>query len=273
VTALVAYLAATIVTGAILARPTGWFRPAGAVRPSSDLADQARKIQAVLSSLAGFAVTSIVLLISLSGNRLDVQAERSVELIVLLVVSYLGFVVGAIMYAHTEPCRTRTGVDLLPAQHALASAQFYRSITSGWLALAPLIAILGVDRLTIFVLALLFIAVPGAWIFHSANLVGLGFAESRFVVLELLAGLGGAFAFAVLVHFVPQLRSPDAVLFLVGAGAALGANAHFAFHTSRALSDMLPESVASRLRMVVSLDSHASQVLMAFTWLGIAGLI
>ena len=272
-TALIAYIVVTLLTGAIVARATGWNRPPGPVKPGIDLADQARKVQAVLSSLAGFAVTSIVLLITLSGNRLDMQAQRSVDLIALLVVAYLGFVVGAIMYAHTEPCRSRSGVDLLPAQHAVASAQFYRSIIQGWLSLGPLIAILGVDRLTTFVLALVLIAILGGWVFHTANLAGLGYAEPRFVAVAPLAGLVGAFAFAGLVHFLPQLRSSDAVLFLVGAGAALGATAHFVFHTARTVGEDLPVFVVRRLRVIVAFDSHASEVLMAFMWLGVAGLI
>lgn len=271
--ALIAYIVVTAVTGALVARFTRWDQPPGPVRTSVDLADQARRVQSVLTGLAGFAVTSIVLLITLSLNRLDVQPQRSVDLIALLVVAYLGFVVGGIMYAHTEPFRSPLGIDLLPAQHAVASAQFYRSIIQGWLALGPLIAILGVDRLTTFVLALLLIAILGGWVFHTANLAGLGCAEPRFVAVAPLVGLGGAFGFAALVHFVPQLRSTDAILFLVGAGAALGATAHFAFHTARTLGDELPDFIVRRLRAIVSIDSHASEVLMAFLWLGIAGLI
>ncbi|HEY7623487.1 MAG TPA: hypothetical protein VIA63_00520, partial [Candidatus Limnocylindria bacterium] len=162
-TALIGYIVVTLVTAAIVARLTDWTSPPAPVRPTTDMADQARKVQAVLSSLAGFAFTSVVLLITLSGSRLDPQAQRTVDLIVLLFIAYLGFVVGAIMYAHTEPLHTHDGVDLLPAEHAIASTQFYRSITQGWLALGPLIAILGVERLNLFVLAILLIAVFGGW--------------------------------------------------------------------------------------------------------------
>lgn len=271
-TALIAYVVVTMLTGAIVARFTRWGGPPGPVRANLDLADQARRVQSVLSGLAGFAVTSIVLLITLSGNRLDVQAQRSVDLIALLVVAYLGFVVCGIMYAHTEPLRSH-GVDLLPAQHAVASTQFYRSIISGWLALAPLIAIVGVDRLTTFVLALLFLAVFGGWIFHSANLAALGYADRRFVTFTPLVGVVGALAFAGLVHFVPELRSTDAVLFLVAVGAMLGATAHFVFHLSRTVGIDLPQFVVTRLRTIVAIDAHASEVLMAFLWLGVAGLL
>jgi hypothetical protein len=272
-TALVAWIVVTLLTGAVVARFTGWNRPPVPLRASTDLADHARKFQAVLSSLAGFAVTSIVLLITFSGNRLDVQSESSVDLIALLVVAYLGFVVGGIMYASIEPVRTRTGVDLLPAQHAVASTQFYRSILSGWLALGPLIAIVGVERLTRFVLALLLIAILGGWIFHGANLTTLGYGERRFVTFAPLVGLAGAFVFAAVVHFVPQLRSTDVVLFLTGAGAVLGATAHFVFHSLRTVAEDLPGYVTRRLHVLVAVDSYASQVLMAFLWLGIAGLL
>jgi len=212
-------------------------------------------------------------LITLSGGRLDVQAQRSVDLIALLVVAYLGFVVGGIMYAHTEPIRTRDGTELLPALLAVASAQFYRSIISGWLALGPLMALVGVERLTTFVLALLFIAIFGGSIFHTANLTALGYADKQFSTLTPLVGLAGALAFAALVHFVPQLRSTDSVLFLIGAGAAIGATAHFVFHGMRTAGEDLPLGVVRRLRMIVAADSHASEVLMAFTWLGVAGLL
>ena len=272
-TALIAYIVVTVLTGAVMSRLAHWDRPPVPARPTADLADTARKVQAVLSSLAGFAFTSVVLLITFSGGRLDVQAERSVDLIALLVVAYMGFVVGGIMYAHTEPIRTTGGVELLPALLAVASAQFYRSIVSGWLALGPLIAIVGVDRLTTFILALLFIAIFGGSIFHTANLTTYGYADKRFATVAPLLGLGGAFAFAGLVHVVPELRSTDSVLFLVGAGAALGATAHLVFHGARMAGEDLPLGVVRRLRAIVAADAHASEVLMAFLWLGVAGLL
>jgi len=273
-TALIGYILVTVLTGAIVSRVAHWDRAPAPARVSADLvADTARKVEAVLSSLAGFAFTSVVLLITLSGSRLNVQAQGSVDLIALLVVAYLGFVVGGIMYAHTEPIRTKTGVELLPAQLAVASAQFYRSIISGWLALGPLIAIVGVDRLTTFVLALLFIAIFGGSIFHTANLTALGYADKRFATVAPLPGLAGAFGFAGLVHFVPALRSTDSVLFLIGAGAALGATGHFVFHGLRTAGEDLPLIVVRRLRAIIAADSHASEVLMAFLWLGVAGLL
>lgn len=135
VNAALAYLVVTVLSGLVIGRLTGWTRPPEPARATLDLADTARKVQSVLSSLAGFAVTSLVLLITLAASRLDMHEERSVDLIALLVVAYLGFVVGAIMYAHTEAVVTATGLDLLAVQHAIASCQFFRSIVSGWLAL------------------------------------------------------------------------------------------------------------------------------------------
>jgi hypothetical protein len=272
-TALIGYIVVTLVTGAIVARFTGWRRPPGPARPTLELADTARKVEAVLSGLAGFAFTSVVLLITLSGSRLDPHAERTIELIALLVVAYLGFVVGAIMYAHTEPLTTPSGIDLLPAQHAVASAQFYRSIMSGWLALAPLVAIVGSQLLTTFVLGLLFLAIFGAWTFHAGDLASVGYAEPRFLVLVPLTGFVGAFGFAALLYFAPQLRSPDSVLYLVAAGATLGASAHFAFHAARAVGADLPDVVVRSLRAIIAADSHASAVLMTFLWLAVAGFI
>src|SRR5256885_16343750 len=96
--ALVAYFVALVLTFPVVRGAMRLGEPRTAVRTTSDLADQSRKIEAVLSGLAGFAFTSVVLLITLTGNRLDVQ--RYVDLIALLVVAYLGFVVAAIMYAN-----------------------------------------------------------------------------------------------------------------------------------------------------------------------------
>src|SRR4051795_5158196 len=100
--ALVAYLVVTLITGFVMTLVTDIRRRPDPRRVTLDAPDTARKVQSVLSSLAGFAVTSLVLLITLSGSRLDMHVERNLDLIVLLVVAYLGFVVGAIMYAHTE---------------------------------------------------------------------------------------------------------------------------------------------------------------------------
>ena len=271
--AFIGYLVVTIVSGAVVGRLTGWARPPDPRRTTLDLADTARKVQSVLSSLAGFAVTSLVLLITLSGNRLDMHLELSIDLIALLVVAYLGFVVGAIMYAHTEPVVTPDGLDLLAAEHAIASGQFFRSIVSGWMALGPLVAILAVDRLTIFVLGLLLLAVLGGWIFHAANLTTLGYGERRFALIAPTVGLAGAFGFAVLVHYVPGLKSTDSVLFLVAVGAALGAGAHFFFHATRLAGEAFPPVIARWMRAIVLADAHADVVYVAFLWLAIAGFI
>lgn len=271
--ALLGFLVVSVVTGAIVARLTDWGAPPTPRRATVDLADNARKLQAVLSSLAGFAVTSLVLLITFAGIRLDPNEERTIALIALLVVAYLGFVVGGIMYAHTEPIIARDGTDMLAVQHATASTQFYRSIVQGWLALGPLVAIVGVDRLTVFVLALLLIAVLGGWIFNAANLTAIGYATPKFAVLSPVLGLAGAAGFAVLTRFVPTMHHPDSVLFLVGAGAAMGATAHFLFHAARLIGADVPSRVTRWLRAVASADAHASVVLMAFQWLAIAGFI
>lgn len=271
--ALLGFLAVALLTGAVVARVTHWGAPPVPRRSTLDLADTARKLQSVLSSLAGFAITSLVLLITFSGNRLDIHAERSIELIALLVVAYLGFVVGGIMYAHTEPLVARDGTDLLAAQHATASCQFYRSIISGWLALGPLVAIVGVDQLTTFVMGLLLLAVAGGWIFHAANLTALGFADARLALLSPTLGIAGAIAYGLVARAVPGMHSPDAVLFLVGAGAALGASAHFTFHLGRLAGDGVPSVVLRWLRAFVLADAHASVVLMVFLWMALAGLI
>lgn len=271
--ALLGFLVVSLVTGALVARLTHWSAPPGPRRATLDLADSARKLQSVLSSLAGFAITSIVLLITFAGSRLNPAEERTIDLIALLVVAYLGFVVGGIMYAHTEPIVARDGTDMLAIQHATASTQFYRSIVQGWLALAPLVAIVGVDRLTTFVLALLLIAVLGGWIFNAANLTAIGYATPRFAVLSPMLGLAGAGVFAVLTQVVPTMHHQDSVLFLVGAGAVMGATAHFLFHAARLVGDGVPSWATRWLRALASADAHASVVLMAFQWLAIAGFI
>jgi hypothetical protein len=271
--ALIGYLLVTVVSAVLVGRFVGADRPPDERRATLDLPDTARKVQSVLSSLAGFAVTSLVLLITLSGSRLDMTDERNVDLIALLVVAYLGFVVGAIMYAHTEPIVTATGLDLLATQHSIASGQFFRSIVSGWFALAPLVAVLGVERLTVVVLGLLLLAVFGGWIFHAANLVSLGYSELRFSVLAPLAGIVGAGLFGLLVHQVPGLRTPDSVLYLVVVGALLGANAHFFFHGARLTGVSFPPFLARRIRLIVLADAHASVIYVAFLWLAIARII
>ena len=271
--ALLGFLAVSLLTGTVVARVTGWGRPPGARRATLDLADTARKQQAVLSSLAGFAVTSLVLLITFSGTRLDVHDAATVSLIALLVVAYLGFVVGAIMYAHVEPIVAGDGTGMLAAQHATASCQFYRSIVSGWLALGPLVAIVGSPQLTAFVLALLLLAIFGGWIFHAANLVALGYAEVGMVLLSPLLGIAGAFGYAALAQVFPSLRATDSVLFLVAAGAAMGATAHTLFHASRVVGADIPRPALRWLRAILSVDAHASIVLTAFMWLAVAGLI
>jgi hypothetical protein len=271
--ALMGYLVVTLVTSLVVGRLIRVRQPPDGRRPTLDLPDVARKVQSVLSSLAGFAVTSLVLFITLSGSRLDMTDDRNVDLIALLVVAYLGFVVGAIMYAHTEPVVTDTGLDLLATEHAVASGQFFRSIVSGWFALGPLVAILGVERLNVVVIGLLFLAVLGGWIFHAANLIALGYGEFRFAVLAPLTALVGAGLFAALVQASPGLRATDSVLFLVVVGALLGASAHFLFHALRLAGPALPSLVARWIRPILLADAHASVVFVAFLWLAIARLI
>ena len=63
------------------------------------------------------------------------------------------------------------------------------------------------------------------------------------------------------------------MLFLVGAGATIGASAHLFFHTTRLAGDSIPGSLGRWMRAVVLGDAHASVVLMAFLWLALAGYL
>src|SRR5437867_3329876 len=88
---------------------------------------------------------------------------------------------------------------------------------TGWTHLP--VAVLGVERLSSFVLFLLLLAVGGGWIFHVSNITALGFGERRFAFVAPTLGIAGAIAYAILVRVAPGLRSDDSLLFLVGAGA------------------------------------------------------
>jgi hypothetical protein len=120
---------------------------------------------------------------------------------------------------------------------------------------------------------LLLLSVLGGWIFHVANITALGYSERRFALVAPTVGIAGAAAYALLVQAMPGPRSDASLLYLVGIGATMGATAHFVFHALRPFGGAIHESVARWIRPLVLTDAHASVVLMAFSWLALAGWI
>jgi hypothetical protein len=104
-----------------------------------DLGDNARKMVTISSSLAGFTITGVVLLLSFAREPGGVETPLSVA-VGMFLVAFMGLIAGALMYANQAPEDVvYFGVSLQTLQYSITTMMFFRSIFFGLLAngLAP----------------------------------------------------------------------------------------------------------------------------------------
>jgi hypothetical protein len=229
----------------------------------------------IVGSLAGFAFTGVVLVVTLVRDR-PAAAQVSLDtVIIMFLVAYLYWIGAAFLISYLP--HVGTSGDFVQRVHfSLASTIEYRNVFLSWFALLPLLQANGLARLV----PVLYILLPVSLVLGSMLLSmatdGLGLLQFSETYLSAAVGTVLALGYAALVAFVvPSARSQYSALDLAvvifcvnGAGFALAALTPLA---SRYTS--VKQFYVRFGRQIVIADMHLTMTSLVFLWLALVGVI
>jgi hypothetical protein len=238
------------------------------------LGDTAKLHVGIMGSLAGFAFTGIVLVVTLARDRPGVGSSLD-TVVVMFLVAYLFWVGNAFLISYMP--HVDTSDDLEPRVHfSLASTIEYRTVFVSWFALLPLLEANGLDRLAY----VLYFLLPASLLLGSVIIAvaadGLGLLRVRETYLSGTVGTGLALAYTAIVAFaIPGARSSYSALNLTlvifcinSVGFALAA---FTSLSPRYAS--IKRFYKRYGRWIVIADMQLTMVSLGFLWLGVVGAI
>jgi hypothetical protein len=242
-----------------------------------DLGDNARKMVTISSSLAGFTITGVVLLLSFAREPGGIETPLTVA-VGMFLVAFMGLIAGALMYANqAPPGLVFSGISIQTVQYSITTMMFFRSVFFGLLALRPLVEAYGLNELARHVgWLVLVLAVVGGWTSSIAVLFRLGIVRVRAVVLvPLVSFLGCAAAAVIFSVWFPEARSEASALYLGYVLFALNA-VSFLSYTLLVTSLEHPRwgPVIARVWAAgVAVAAVISAMTIGFIWLATAGLL
>lgn len=229
----------------------------------------------ILASLAGFAFTGVVLVVTFAWDRPDVIGSSLDTVIVMFLVAYLWWVGGAFLISYTP--HADTSGDLVPRVHfSLASTIEYRTVFLSWFALLPLLEANGLGRLAY----VLYFLLPASLAFGSVLIAmaadGLGLLRVSETYLSAAVASVLALACTAIVALAgPAARSPHSTTHLAlvifclnGLGFSIAA-----------LTPLSPRYAGIERffkqhgRRIVVVDMQLTMVSLAFLCLSVIGLI
>jgi hypothetical protein len=238
-----------------------------------EVSELASRLVSIFGGLAGFAVTGIVLLVTLSRNVPDAGGTPLTTILTMFVVAYLGNFTVSVQLATVSSRVNPTGFDLGAAQYAGATISQY-FVFIGWLALRPLFETFGLIRMADVVSYFLVAAVaigygPLATILHRT-----GFASFRMIVLTPLIASLVSVAYFVVLRLSGIDRVPDATLALTIVGFIPGVFAQgvLAIMPILARSDRINGILAERAHLLILSYAVSVMVLIYFLLLSVLGL-
>ena len=239
------------------------------------LHDVAKQHVGVMAGLAGFALTGIVLVVTLARNRPDVPGSSLDTVIVMFLVAYLWWIGNAFLISYI-PHSEKSG-ELVPRIHfSLASTIEYRTIFLSWFALLPLLEANGLGRLSY----VLYFLLPASLLCGSAIIAmaadGLGLLRVWETYFSAAIGLALALAYAVIVAFAfPGARSEYSTLYLALVVFCINA----AGFVVAALTPLSPRYASIERfytqygRQIAIADMYLTMASLEFLWLGVVGAI
>src|SRR6266542_1967260 len=161
-----------------------------------NLVDVAGRQVVVLGGLAGFAVTNIVLLVSLTRERAQVAAESFTAVVTMFLVAYFFYVGTAVVMAFIprddplSPLRPRV-------QFVLAITLQYRTIFLGWFALGPLMTAFDLEVPAEALQWLLAVSAVIGTMFTGAVFERVGVLEAKEIASVCLLAIAGVALYAL----------------------------------------------------------------------------
>jgi hypothetical protein len=239
------------------------------------LADTAKLHVTIMGGLAGFAVTGIVLLVSLGRDRAEASAASFNTVVVMFIVAYFYYVGNAFLISYLPD--QETSGDLAPRVHfSLASTIEYRTLFVSWFALRPLLDTYGLDRPADILAVLLPLSLALGSVVIAMAADGLGLIRFKETYLSAAVGTALALIYGGIIQLVaPDASTADSALYLTIAIFCLNG----AGYAAAALTALSPRYAAIERfyqrhgRNVVLADMQLTMVSLAFLWLAVVGVV
>jgi hypothetical protein len=204
--------------------------------PAVSLADIAAKHVGLMSGLAGYAVTGMVLLVTLGRSISDTSGTAYTTVVTMFFISWMAYAGTAFLFAnmsdHDEEARRqpRHGFDVPAAQFAGAAATLEFAFGLGWLALRPLFLAFGLARLADLVSLVLVGVAIASYGLVAHQLHRSGFGPARIVIAMPLLTVAATLLYGLIAGLLGA-RSDQAALELIVVGFGFGALAFGFFVT------------------------------------------
>jgi hypothetical protein len=229
----------------------------------------------VMASLAGFALTGVVLVVTLAHDQPGVVGSLLDTVIVMFLVAYLWWVGNAFLISYVP--QDKTSGELVPRVHfSLASTIEYRTVFLSWFALLPLLEANGISDLSY----VLYFLLPASLLCGSVLIAmaadSLGLLRIWETYFSAAVSLVLALTHASIVTFVvPGARSQYSTLYLAlvlfcinGLGFALAALTPLSRRYTR-----IRRFYKKYGRPIIVADMQLTMVSLQFLWLGDVGVI
>jgi hypothetical protein len=241
--------------------------------PTFELSDVSARLVGVMSALAGFAVTSLVFLVTQARNVPDPASTSFTTVLAMIVVAYMGYFSSSLLFANVSHRADDRTFDLAAAQYAGASISLF-SVFLGWFALKPLFETFGLTRIADLTGWLLVGALVVGYGLLASALYRSGYASARMTLLLPTIALAGTLSYATVAALAPDLRSADATLNLTVLAFFIGVPAYavmtilpIAAHRER-----FAPILADRWHIAVIAYAEGVMLLIGFILLGVLGL-
>jgi len=238
-----------------------------------NLVDVAGRQIIVLSGLAGFAITSIVLLVTFARDRAGAASTQSFNAVVtMFLVAYFFYVGTGVIMGYmprddeVSPLRPRV-------QFVLAATLEYRTIFLGWFALVPLMATFELAVPAQALQWLLAMSAVLGTLFTGAVLARVGVLEAREIGYISALAVGGV-AVYTLAAFALGRELSDSPIYLAGAFFFLNSLTfiHFALGLLAQSKGQFSRLLDRCSRYVVLVDMQATTVLIAILFVAVLEL-
>jgi hypothetical protein len=229
----------------------------------------------ILSGLAGFAFTGVVLVVTLVRDRTG-AADTALDIVItMFLVAYLWWIGGAFLISYLPSAEEAGGAA--PGIHfSLATTLEYRTVFLSWFALLPLLQANGLGRLAPVLYFLLPASLLCGSVLVSMATDGLGLLRVRETYLSAFVAIALTLAYGGLVRFaVPGARSGYSSLYLALVVFCIN-GVGFALASLTPLSARYPgvgRFFARHGKRIVASDMQLTMVSLSFLWLSVVGII
>jgi hypothetical protein len=240
--------------------------------PSVDLGALAARNLTIIGGLAGFAVTAMILIVTIGRNGPDAAGTTYTTLLTMFFVAYVGFIGAGLLFANVPAPVATDSFDVPGAMFAGAAVTQFFTVGVAWFALVPMFQAFGLLRM----------AELATWLLPTSSLASFGLIatqlhRSGFLSPRLIALVPTQAVVLVAVYGLVAaglgLRVPESALALTIAGFVLGVPA---FAILSCLPVMVRDERLARVvggfgRVFVVGYAQSAVVLVGFLWLGAAG--